>query len=543
MKHQKVKPQSMKKRAGKVSRKGKEGRQYGSCLNVQNEDTGEINWLDFKRCVSEWQPVVEANDTEKVLLAIKATIEDEVLNAKFKELTNWQDNNVFSTVEDRGQSTISTRWVITTKNIEGNKIVKARLVIRGFEEEEVQNLTIPNDFKRKSANCNPIDREVIIKPPKEANVKGVLWKLNKVVYDLADASRAWYLRVKEQLIDDCCQGLIVIHVDDFLWEGSGDFQVKVIASIRKIFRVGSENCSNFKYVGVNIQQFDSSIEYDQSKYVASMEQVEIQSTKNKHQELSHEKQSKFRCICGQLNWVSSQSRPDISFDVCQLSTKLNRANVDDVMRANKLLKPPLQLILYADASFGNLHDGSSQSGIFVFLKGVENTMTPITWQSKKIKRVVRSTLAAETLALVNGIDAYNKSLYEAAYSTKALEDKRLRVDMASLRQSTNQKEVILKWIPTKHQLADVLTKQGANSTLLLNNSLLKHHLTLGVTQLRTQERIVFGNYLIKTRIVEGIGEKPISPQDHYTKRENCEDNLQICEMKNNCYVHIAASYF
>ncbi|XP_057296123.1 uncharacterized protein LOC130625058 [Hydractinia symbiolongicarpus] len=118
-------------------------------------------------------------------------------------------------------------------------------------------------------------------------------------------------------------------------------------------------------------------------------------------------------------------------------------------------------------------------------------MAPITWQSKKIKRVARSTLVAETLALVNGIDTCiwvknvinkvlntnlegilchtdNKSLFEAAHSTKSLEDKRVRVDMASLRQSINQKEIELKWISTKHQLADVLTKQGANSTLLMD---------------------------------------------------------------------------
>ncbi|XP_057290731.1 uncharacterized protein LOC130613397 [Hydractinia symbiolongicarpus] len=212
------------------------------------------------------------------------------------------------------------------------------------------------DVKTAFLQGNQIDREVIIKPPKEANTTGVLWKLNKVVYNLADASRAWYLRVKEELIglglrmslfdaalfywiqDDCCQGLIVIHVDDFLWGGSHDFQVKVISPIRETFLIGSEDYSNFKYVGVNIQQSNGSINYDQKNYVAGMELVKIQNTTHRHRQLSHEEQSNFRCICGQLNWMSSQSRPDISFDVCQLSTKLNCAVVDDVIRANKVVK-------------------------------------------------------------------------------------------------------------------------------------------------------------------------------------------------------------
>ena len=43
-----------------------------------------------------------------------------------------------------------------------------------------------------------IERDVYIKPPKEAGTDR-LWKLNKTVYGLGDASRGWYLRVKDQL--------------------------------------------------------------------------------------------------------------------------------------------------------------------------------------------------------------------------------------------------------------------------------------------------------------------------------------------------------
>ena len=35
-------------------------------------------------------------------------------------------------------------------------------------------------------------------PPKEANTLNI-WKLQKCVYGLADASRYWYLRVREEL--------------------------------------------------------------------------------------------------------------------------------------------------------------------------------------------------------------------------------------------------------------------------------------------------------------------------------------------------------
>ena len=44
-----------------------------------------------------------------------------------------------------------------------------------------------------------IERDVFIKPPKEANTNK-LWKLNTTVYGLCDAPREWYLIVKKELL-------------------------------------------------------------------------------------------------------------------------------------------------------------------------------------------------------------------------------------------------------------------------------------------------------------------------------------------------------
>ena len=61
----------------------------------------------------------------------------------------------------------------------------------------------------------------------------------------------------------------------------------------------------------------------------------------------------------------------------------------------------------------------------------------------------------------------NKSLTEVAHSTTIVEQKRLRVDLAAIKQSVSRNEFKLRWIETKHQLADSLTKQGANSSQLV----------------------------------------------------------------------------
>ena len=44
-----------------------------------------------------------------------------------------------------------------------------------------------------------IERTVYVRPPKEAQTNKV-WKLRKCVYELADAIRYWYLKLREELI-------------------------------------------------------------------------------------------------------------------------------------------------------------------------------------------------------------------------------------------------------------------------------------------------------------------------------------------------------
>ena len=75
-----------------------------------------------------------------------------------------------------------------------------------------------------------------MKPPKEANSDpNKLWKLNTTIYSLNNASRSWYLNVKNELTKlgaETCQsdpfvfvwhsnaklyGILCTHVDDFLF--------------------------------------------------------------------------------------------------------------------------------------------------------------------------------------------------------------------------------------------------------------------------------------------------------------------------------------
>ena len=160
-----------------------------------------------------------------------------------------------------------------------------------------------------------------------------------------------------------------------------------------------------------------------------------------------------------------------------------RANVGDLARVNKtvqrvkpdlikLMYPQLKnlkdcfLECYADASFGNLADGGSLWGggvYIIFLSSGSGDRCPLSWQSRKLKRMVKSTLAAETLALLDCAEAAvflssvmfelaehrvpikcyvdNKSLVESLHSSRLVDDKRLRIDMAVLKNMMDQNEI------------------------------------------------------------------------------------------------------
>ena len=172
---------------------------------------------------------------------------------------NLIDNEVFEAVPNTGQILVSTKWVITEQIKDGKRIVKGRLVARGFEENlsntrtdsptcsrqalrlcfvtastmgwELHSLDVTSAFLQG----NIINREVYVQPPVEWDGNPLIWKLKKCLYGLDDAPRSWYERVEQELKksegktsvydeamfmwhnEHSLIGLINSHVDDFVY--------------------------------------------------------------------------------------------------------------------------------------------------------------------------------------------------------------------------------------------------------------------------------------------------------------------------------------
>ena len=101
---------------------------------------------------------------------------------------------------------------------------------------------------------------------------------------------------------------------------------------------------------------------------------------------------------------------------------LKQENVECLKQANRLVKKAkkeksridipdlgnleqLKIVANSDASFGNLTDGGSQGGYLLFLVRNNDKNMLIAWQSMCIRRVIKSTPAVETLAMVDLAEA------------------------------------------------------------------------------------------------------------------------------------------
>ena len=135
-------------------------------------------------------------------------------------------------------------------------------------------------------------------------------------------------------------------------------------------------------------------------------------------------------------------RPDLAAKTGQLQSVVTRARVKHLIDANRVLYEgkthPVCLLLvpipegqvafcaFSDASFSTSKDLSSRQGTLIFstdtrlAKNQRTVVCPIAWSSKKIPRVVTSTLSAESITQLSlgqtGLYASSLGVAEGSFS-------------------------------------------------------------------------------------------------------------------------------
>ena len=153
--------------------------------------------------------------------------------------------------------------------------------------------------------------------------------------------------------------------------------------------------------------------------------------------VSEQERSKLRGLIGSLQYAISHTRPDMASKLGEIQTQVTQATVQTLLHANKVLREAqeqssvcifylpiprdnLTFASFGDASFAssrtlNSHQGSIICATSTRLnENIDAPLVPMLWISKKIPRVVRSTLSAEAYSMSKSIDALGwiRSLWE-----------------------------------------------------------------------------------------------------------------------------------
>ncbi|CAE7606331.1 RE2 [Symbiodinium sp. CCMP2592] len=499
-----------------------------------------------------------------------------------KEWQSWLENKVTTIVKGKGipkSRVIGSRWVLTWKKSSDpdDKTLsrKARLVLVGFQDPDLGRIATDSPTLRKESKhiilsiCaskgwviwgadiktaflsgDASNRDLYFRPPDEVREfmqldEDDILRLEKAAYGLAEAPRAWFLRLTRELcavglvvsqLDPCvfllrCEstndllGVCGTHVDDLLGGGTTAMD-KCLQRLKRTLPFGDFRRTTIKYTGAEIRQLpDMSIEVSQEAYIDKMEEVCTKPFGKASNRLPEP--TLMRACCGQLAWVANHSRPEQSFLASYLQGTQDKAEVSHLELYNKAVRElktrkvtlkfpciPIsrwRLLAITDAGWGVRANGESQGGLILclcdqdVLERKPGATWVIEWSSKKLRRVVRSSTAAETLAAQNGLDAIefaqsflqevlygmspkvfqqwtpenpsglvidSKSLYDAltrsACSSALAMEKRLAIDYAIARACLSERCVQPYWTNNLQMVADCLTKLKGNKEVLYN---------------------------------------------------------------------------
>ena len=220
-------------------------------------------------------------------------------------------------------------------------------------------------------------------------------------------------------------GVLGAHVDDTITGGSGAIYEEAIQALKKRFPYRKWRVGSGEFCGVTYTQCQETheITYHQKEYAKHLRPINMtkQRLKHKEEKATQKEISSLRAINGAANWLSSQSRPDLSVQTSFSQQCFPDPKVKDLMFANQLVHRARQysdteirvkhipwdnlcICFHSDAGFGNAKEHKTQAGYVIAFaeQKLENNepsvWSPCAWRSYKLPRVVASTLAGEAQA-------------------------------------------------------------------------------------------------------------------------------------------------
>ncbi|CAK0885219.1 unnamed protein product, partial [Prorocentrum cordatum] len=226
------------------------------------------------------------------------------------------------------------------------------------------------------------------------------------------------------------EGFVLIEVDDLAVSGRLAFQDTFKKRATARFKFGKWQSGEADYAGRHLRQSKDRIFVDQEKYIR--EQLTVMPHERVRRAspdslLTQSEIASYRAVIAQVRWVARESRPDVAGGASILAGAMPSPTVRDAMTLMKICKflkapaaqtltiwaldsLPLTCATASDAGGpGSAHRGGAQGAWLAMAADASirankrARVSVLSWESQRLKRVLSSTVAAETLALSGAV--------------------------------------------------------------------------------------------------------------------------------------------
>lgn len=494
----------------------------------------------------------EIDAPQTVQEALRGPDADHWKEAMSCEYNSFVQNKCWTlTNRQKSQKPVKCKWVFKLKRGLNGELLryKARLVAKGCTQQHgidyeetfspvvrystirtLLSIAMEYDMKIehldvKTAFLNgELHETVYMEQPEGFTIKGQenkVFKLNKAIYGLKQASKAWYKKIDHVLCEKlkfnrsssepCVYFkshnesfiIIALYVDDIILFSRCDDREKLDIKVKlmKEFDITDLGPAH-QVLGMRLCRDENKITLDQSNYIKHLlQKYKMEDCKSSHTPMEtglklpignqRDDTYDYRGLIGSLMYIAVCTRPDIAYAVgylSQFNESFTEIHWKAAKRVLRYLKGTLHLSLafkrsnldvtaYADADWGSNHvDRKSYTG-YVFKIGE----SIVSWESRKQKTVALSSTEAEYIALSDSckeglfIRAFLKeivkkdvvlTIYNDNQSAQKLcknsiyhaRTKHIDVRHHFIRQFVNNNIIVIKYLCTNDMLADILTK-------------------------------------------------------------------------------------
>ena len=138
-------------------------------------------------------------------------------------------------------------------------------------------------------------------------------------------------------------GIINLFVDDLFGTGGQEMERRVLARLRNIFKLVSEDWNDVAFTGQRIRwtqdlQTGPYIEVSQNKAIGELEEIPVERNTKEDLHCTPSMHTMYRSLLGQIYWLPRRTPFQCCYKFCRCASMAASPTVGDVKALNKLAR-------------------------------------------------------------------------------------------------------------------------------------------------------------------------------------------------------------